>query len=128
MTLPSSSTHAQPGDLAQLVSPSNKVFTVLLIPGSELQTHRGVVNFDELIGQPWGSQVYSHKGSSFFLWLIVGAVMVILPGGRLDVAAGIPWQVVGLTMVLGVSVAMLAAAYPARLAARLPIVQAVQFD
>jgi putative ABC transport system permease protein len=62
------------------------------------------------------------------LGLIVGAVMVILPGGRLDVAAGIPWQVVGLTMVLGVSVAMLAAAYPARLAARLPIVQAVQFD
>ena len=62
------------------------------------------------------------------LGLIVGAVMVILPGGRLDVAAGIPWQVVGLTMVLGVAVAMLAAAYPARLAARLPIVQAVQFD
>lgn len=62
------------------------------------------------------------------LGLIVGAVMVILPGGRLDVAAGIPWQVVGLSMVLGVSVAMLAAAYPARLAARLPIVQAVQFE
>jgi putative ABC transport system permease protein len=62
------------------------------------------------------------------LGLVVGAVMVILPGGRLDVAAGIPWQVVGLTVVLGVSVAMLAAAYPARLAARLPIVQAVKFD
>ena len=62
------------------------------------------------------------------LGLIVGAVMVVLAGGRLDVAAGIPWQVVGLTVVLGVAVAMLAAAYPARLAARLPIVQAVQFD
>jgi putative ABC transport system permease protein len=62
------------------------------------------------------------------LGLIVGAVMVVLAGGRLDVAAGIPWQVVGLTVVLGVAVAMLAAAYPARIAARLPIVQAVQFD
>lgn len=62
------------------------------------------------------------------LGLIIGAVMVILAGGRLDVAAGIPWQVVGLTITLGVSVAMLAAAYPARLAARLPIVRAVQFD
>ncbi|MEX1170723.1 MAG: FtsX-like permease family protein [Chloroflexota bacterium] len=62
------------------------------------------------------------------LGLIVGAVMVILPGGRLDVAAGIPWQVVSLTVVLGVSVAMLAAAYPARLAARLPIVKAIQFE
>jgi putative ABC transport system permease protein len=62
------------------------------------------------------------------LGLTVGAVMVVLAGGRLDVAAGIPWQVVGLTVVLGVAVAMLAAAYPARIAARLPIVQAVQFD
>ena len=62
------------------------------------------------------------------LGLFVGALMVILPGGRLDVATAIPWQVVGLTLLLGVSVAMLAAAYPARLAARLPIVRAVQFD
>jgi len=62
------------------------------------------------------------------LGLLVGALMVILPGGRVDVAAVIPWQVVGLTIALGVSVAMLAAAYPARLAARLPIVRAVQFE
>jgi ABC-type antimicrobial peptide transport system permease subunit len=54
--------------------------------------------------------------------------MVILPGGRIDVAAIIPWQVVGLTIVLGVVVAMLAAAYPARLAAGLPIIRAVQFE
>jgi ABC-type antimicrobial peptide transport system permease subunit len=53
---------------------------------------------------------------------------VLLPGGRIDIAASIPWQVVGLSVVLGVTVAMLAAAYPARLAARLPIVQAVQFE
>jgi putative ABC transport system permease protein len=56
------------------------------------------------------------------LGLIVGSLMVILPGGRVDVAAAIPWQVVGLTVVLGVTVAMLSAAYPARLAAQLPIV------
>jgi putative ABC transport system permease protein len=62
------------------------------------------------------------------LGLVVGALMVVLAGGRIDVAAGIPWQVVGLTVVLGVTVAMLAAAYPARLAARLPIVRAVQFE
>ncbi|MDO8483623.1 MAG: FtsX-like permease family protein [Candidatus Limnocylindrales bacterium] len=62
------------------------------------------------------------------LGLVVGALMVVLAGGRLDLAAGIPWQVVGLTIALGVSVAMLAAAYPARLAAGLPIVRAVQFD
>lgn len=62
------------------------------------------------------------------LGLVVGALMVVLAGGRLDVATGIPWEVVGLTIVLGVAVAMLAAAYPARLAARIPIVRAVQFE
>ena len=62
------------------------------------------------------------------LGLIVGALMVVLAGGRLDVATAIPWQVVGLSLVLGIAVAMLAAAYPARLASRLPIVRAVRFE
>jgi len=62
------------------------------------------------------------------LGLIVGGLMVVLAGGRLDVATGVPWQVVGLSILLGVAVAMLAAAYPARLASRLPIVRAVQYE
>jgi putative ABC transport system permease protein len=62
------------------------------------------------------------------LGLIVGGLMVVLAGGRVDVATGIPWQVVGLSVVLGIAVAMLAAAYPARLASRLPIVRAVRFE
>jgi tRNA (adenine57-N1/adenine58-N1)-methyltransferase catalytic subunit len=60
-------THAQPDDLAQLVSPNNKVFIIRLTPGGQLQTHRGYINYDDLIGLPWGSQIFSHKGSSFFL-------------------------------------------------------------
>jgi len=60
------------------------------------------------------------------LGLVVGAVMVILPGGRLDVAAGIPWQVVGLTVMLGVSVAMLAAA--GRLPYEIPFGGRAQFQ
>ena len=35
--------------------------------GGELQTHRGVLKHDDLIGKPWGSQVFSHQGSPFFL-------------------------------------------------------------
>ncbi len=58
---------AQPGDLVQLVSPTNKVFIFHLIPGGELHTHRGRIRFDELIGQPWGSQVFTHTGSVYFL-------------------------------------------------------------
>ena len=60
-------THAQPGDLAQLISPTNKVFLVRLIPGGNLHTHRGIVNYDDLIGQPWGSQVYSHLGNMYYM-------------------------------------------------------------
>lgn len=67
MTFVSDSTHTQPGDLVQLVSPSNKIYTVRLTAGGELHTHRGVVFCDNLIGLPWGSQVFSHLGSTFFL-------------------------------------------------------------
>jgi tRNA (adenine57-N1/adenine58-N1)-methyltransferase catalytic subunit len=61
------STNTQLGDLAQLVSPNNKTFIFRLIAGGQLQTHRGVLNHDDLIGIPWGSQVFSHKGSTFFI-------------------------------------------------------------
>jgi putative ABC transport system permease protein len=62
------------------------------------------------------------------LGVVVGALMVVVTGGRPDVAAGIPWSIVGLALVLGVTVAMLAAAYPARIASRLSIVRAVQYE
>ena len=64
---PTPSTIVQPGDLAQLVSPSNKSYFVRVISGGELHTHRGFIRFDDLIGLPWGSQVYSHQRSTFFL-------------------------------------------------------------
>lgn len=57
----------QYGDLVQLVSPSNKVFIFRLSAGEQLHTHRGIVNHDDLVNLPWGSQVFSHTGSSFFL-------------------------------------------------------------
>jgi putative ABC transport system permease protein len=62
------------------------------------------------------------------LGVVVGAIMVVVTGGRPDLAAGIPWSIVGLALVLGVTVAMLAAAYPARIASRLSIVRAVQYE
>jgi putative ABC transport system permease protein len=62
------------------------------------------------------------------LGLVVGALMVVLAGGRIDVATGIPWSIIGLALVLGVVVAMVAAAYPARIASRLSIVRAVQYE
>lgn len=60
-------THAKAGDLAQLVSPSNKIFFIRLTPGEEFHTHRGFIHHDDLIGLPWGSQVPTHKGSLYYL-------------------------------------------------------------
>ena len=58
---------AQPGDLAQLVGSTHKNFIIRLENGGELQTHRGILKHNDLIGLPWGSQVFSHMGNSFFL-------------------------------------------------------------
>ncbi len=60
-------THAQAGDLAELVGLRHKSFIVRLTPGGNLQTHRGVIQHDDLIGRAWGSQIYSHLGSPFFI-------------------------------------------------------------
>jgi tRNA (adenine57-N1/adenine58-N1)-methyltransferase len=60
-------THAQAGDLAQLAGPRAKSFIIQLAPGEQLHTHRGILAHDDLIGKPWGSQVFSHLGRSFLL-------------------------------------------------------------
>jgi tRNA (adenine57-N1/adenine58-N1)-methyltransferase len=62
-----SSTQAQPGDLALLVGLRHKHFIFPLLPGGSYHTHRGILNHDELIGKSWGSQVFSHQGSPFFM-------------------------------------------------------------
>ncbi len=61
------SSHACDGDLAQLVGLTHKHFIFSLKAGGDLQTHRGVLKHDDLIGKPWGSQVFSHLGAPFFL-------------------------------------------------------------
>lgn len=55
------------GDLIQLVGLRHKSFIFTLEAGKELHTHRGVVRHNDLIGKPWGSQIFSHNGSPFFL-------------------------------------------------------------
>ena len=57
----------QSGDLVQLVGLSHKNFIIQLREGQELQTHRGILVHDDLIGQRWGSQVFSHIGAPFFI-------------------------------------------------------------
>jgi tRNA (adenine57-N1/adenine58-N1)-methyltransferase len=56
---------AQPDDLAFLVGRDRKSFIVRLTPGSQLHTHRGVLEHDNLIGIPWGTQLSTHLGYPF---------------------------------------------------------------
>jgi len=57
----------KPGDIVQLVGLSHKHFIIQLQAGHQLQTHRGILAHDELIGKKWGSQVFSHTGAPFYL-------------------------------------------------------------
>jgi len=67
MLVTHSSITARDGDLAQLVGLRHKHFILTLQAGAKLETHRGILQHDDLIGRPWGTQVFSHMGSPFFL-------------------------------------------------------------
>ena len=60
--------------------------------------------------------------------LAASAALVAFGGGRIDVPLDPPWPAIVLALVLGIGVSMAAAYYPARLAARLSIVRAVQYE
>ncbi|HRQ33544.1 MAG TPA: methyltransferase domain-containing protein, partial [Anaerolineales bacterium] len=54
------SSTARDGDLAQLVGLRHKHFILTLETG-------GILQHNDLIGKEWGTQVFSHLGSPFFL-------------------------------------------------------------
>jgi len=58
---------ARDGDIAQLVGINHKHVIFTLKTGGDVQSHRGVIKHDDLIGQAWGQQVFSHTGAPFFL-------------------------------------------------------------
>jgi len=63
----SRSSIARAGDLVQLVGLRHKHFILNLQAGAKLETHRGILMHDDLIGKTWGTQVFSHTGAPFFL-------------------------------------------------------------
>ncbi len=67
MSLTPSSSIARDGDLAQLVGLRHKHFILTLQAGAKFETHRGILQHDDLIGKLWGTQVFSHIGAPFFL-------------------------------------------------------------
>lgn len=53
---------AEEGDLVLLIAQNRQQFIVRLAQGGELQTHKGIVRFDDLIGHPLGREVRTHLG------------------------------------------------------------------
>ena len=50
-----------------LVAEGGKQFIIRLMPERQLQTHRGILQHDDLFDLPWGSSVSSHTGKDFLL-------------------------------------------------------------
>ncbi len=67
MLVNTASSVAREGDIAELVGLRHKHFILTLKTGSKFETHRGVLLHDDLIGKPWGTQVFSHLGAAFYL-------------------------------------------------------------
>ena len=67
MSWNASSTYTKVGDLVLLVGLRHKHFIFPLLEDGKYETHRGILYHNDLIGLPWGTQVYSHNGSPFFL-------------------------------------------------------------
>ncbi len=55
------------GDLIQLLGAGYKSHFIKLESGKKFETHRGIIQHDEIIGKPWGSLVHSHQGNPFYL-------------------------------------------------------------
>ena len=55
------------GDLAEIVGRSHYHHIVKIESGKEIQSHKGVLKMDDLIGLRWGSTVKSHNGNTFFV-------------------------------------------------------------
>lgn len=55
----------RPGDLILLIGQDRKEFIFKMEAGQEKQTHRGVVKHDDIIGQPWGQTILTHRGYEY---------------------------------------------------------------
>jgi tRNA (adenine57-N1/adenine58-N1)-methyltransferase len=60
-------TVAQENGLVLLIGPRGKRFIIRLQAGASQHTHKGIIEHDALIGQPFGRRVKSHLGHSFLV-------------------------------------------------------------
>jgi tRNA (adenine57-N1/adenine58-N1)-methyltransferase len=72
------------GDRVQLTDAKGRHYTMLLKPGGEFHTHRGIIDLDSVIGLPEGSVVKSTNGDQFLVLrpLLVDYVMSMPRGAQ----------------------------------------------
>lgn len=61
------SDYIQPGDLVLIVGKDHKESIVRIQEGKEHQSHNGVLKHNQIIGQLWGSTVYTHLNYAYQL-------------------------------------------------------------
>jgi len=72
------------GDRVQLTDAKGRRYTMLLKPGGEFHTHRGIIALDDVVGLPEGSVVRSTNGDQFLVLrpLLVDYVMSMPRGAQ----------------------------------------------
>ncbi len=60
--------NASAGDLVQIMDTEGRFFLFRLVPGGRLETHRGILMHDSVIGAPYGSKVLTHLGRPFYVF------------------------------------------------------------
>ncbi len=58
---------AQAGEPVLLIAPDRKVKLIRLQPGQRWETHHGIIAHDDIIGQPLGRVIYTHKGYPYLI-------------------------------------------------------------
>ncbi|MDG4666538.1 tRNA (adenine-N1)-methyltransferase [Mycobacterium sp. 236(2023)] len=72
------------GDRVQLTDAKGRRYTMLLKPGGEFHTHRGIISLDSVVGLPEGSVIKSTNGDQFLVLrpLLVDYVMSMPRGAQ----------------------------------------------
>ncbi|MGE2737018.1 tRNA (adenine-N1)-methyltransferase [Mycolicibacterium vaccae] len=72
------------GDRVQLTDAKGRRYTMLLKPGGEFHTHRGIIALDDVVGLPEGSVIKSTNGDQFLVLrpLLVDYVMSMPRGAQ----------------------------------------------
>ena len=59
--------NVEPGDVVIFVGKDRRTFIRSVTPGQHLQTHFGMIYFDDIVGVPFGEQIQTHLGHKMYV-------------------------------------------------------------